>query len=126
MYRLENKTKSEEESTVVFKALPGNQFYINSPCFLTSPARTIRLNGSYLKSEGSHFDAIRLINVRFAEGFVHLLVEDLKTKRVYPISHIVGEKYPCFWWLLGWEYIENDVIRRIKCRSDKVLSEIIG
>jgi hypothetical protein len=42
------------------------------------------------------------------------MVQELSTKRIYQISHIVGENYPCIWWLLSWEYFENEMGKRIK------------
>ena len=71
-----NQKLIEEENT--FKDLSNGNYFVNSPCLLTIPERTIRLNGIYLKAEG-----------------------------IYLISHIIGENYPCIWWLQDWEFIEN-------------------
>jgi hypothetical protein len=114
MNELKPNTHSYTGDTIVFKELPGNSYYINSPCLLTIPDRTILLNGAYLKSEGTHFDAIKILNVHFESGFIYLMIQDLSTKRIYWINHIVGEHYPCIWWLLGWEYLENEMVKRIK------------
>jgi hypothetical protein len=114
MSELKPNTYSYTGDTIVFKELPGNSYYINSPCLLTIPNRTILLNGAYLKSEGTHFDAIKILNVHFESGFIYLLIQELSTKRIYQISHIVGEHYPCIWWLLSWEYFENEMVKRIK------------
>jgi hypothetical protein len=114
MSELKPNTYSYTGDTIVFKELPGNSYYINSPCLLTIPNRTILLNGAYLKSEGTHFDAIKILNVHFESGFIYLLIQELSTKRIYHISHIVGEHYPCIWWLLSWEYFENEMVKRIK------------
>jgi hypothetical protein len=113
MNGLKTNTHSNTGDTIVFKELPGNSYYINSPCFLTIPNRTILLNGIYLKSEGIHFAAIKILNVHFESGFIYLMVQELSTKRIYQISHIVGENYPCIWWLLSWEYFENEMGKRI-------------
>jgi hypothetical protein len=114
MNGLKTNTYSNTGDTIVFKELPGNSYYINSPCFLTIPNRTILLNGVYLKAEGTHFDAIKILNVHFESGFIYLIVQDLSTKRIYQIDHIVGEHYPCIWWLLNWEYFENEMVKRVK------------
>ena len=114
MNELKNTTHSNTGETIVFKELPGRSYYINSPCFLTIPNRTILLNGAYLKSEGTHFDAIKILNVHFESGFIYLMVQDLYTKGIYQISHIVGEQYPCIWWLLSWEYLENEMGKKVK------------
>jgi len=110
----EYKVHSDSGTTIVFKRLSDNSYYVNSPCFLTVPVRTIHQNGIYLKAEGNHFDSIKILNVHFEDGFIHLLIEDLKTNRIYPISHIIGENYPCIWWLLSWDYFENEMMKRIK------------
>jgi hypothetical protein len=114
MNGLKTNTYSNTGDTIVFKELQGNSYFINSPCFLTIPNRTILLNGVYLKAEGCHFDAIKILNVHFESGFIYLIVQDLSTKRIYQISHIVGENYPCIWWLLSWEYFENEMVKRVK------------
>jgi hypothetical protein len=100
--------------TIVFKKLSDFTFFVNSPCFLTVPSKTIQINGIYLKAEGSHFDTIKILNVHFKDGFIYLLIEDLKTGRIYQISHIVGDNYPCIWWLLSWDYFEQEMVKRIK------------
>ena len=105
---------SDSANTIVFKRLSDNSYYVNSPCFLTVPAKTIQQNGVYLKAEGCHFDSIKILNVHFEDGFIYLLIEDLKTNRIYPISHIIGENYPCICWLLSWDYFENEMMKRIK------------
>ena len=114
MNGLKTNINSNTGDTVVFKELQGNSYYINSPCFLTIPRRTILLNGIYLKAEGTHFDAIKILNVQFESGFIYLMIHDLSTQRIYQISHIVGEHYPCIWWLLSWEYFENEMVKRVK------------
>ena len=114
MNELKPNTYSYTGDTIVFKELPGNSYYINSPCLLTIPNRTILLNGAYLKSEGTHFDAIKILSVHFEFGFIYLMIQDLSTKRIYQISHIVGEHYPCIWWLLGWEYLENVIVKKAR------------
>jgi hypothetical protein len=114
MNGLKTNTYSNTGDTIVFKELQGNSYFINSPCFLTIPNRTILLNGVYLKAEGCHFDAIKILNVHFESGFIYLIVQDLSTKRIYQIDHIVGEHYPCIWWLLSWEYFENEMVKRVK------------
>ena len=91
----EYKVHSDSGNTIVFKRLSDNSYYVNSPCFLTVPTRTIQQNGIYLKAEGCYFDSIKILNVHFEDGFIHLLIEDLKTNKIYPISHIIGEIYPC-------------------------------
>ena len=113
MNGLKTNTHSNTGDNIVFKESPGNSFYINCPCFLTIPNRTILLNGIYLIAEGTHFDAIKILNVHFESGFIYLMIQDLSTKRIYQISHIVGEHYPCIWWLLSWEYLENEMVKRI-------------
>ena len=110
----ERNVHSDSANTIVFKRLSDNSYYVNSPCFLTVSARTIQQNGIYLKAEGTHFDAIKILNVRFEDGFIHLQIEDLKTNRIYAISHIVGDNYPCIWWLLSWDSLENEMMKRIK------------
>lgn len=105
---------SDSVNTIVFKRLSDNSYYVNSPCFLTIPAKTIQQNAIYLKAEGCHFDSIKILNVYFEDGLIHLLIEDLKTNRIYSISHIIGENYPCIWWLLSWDYLENEMMNRIK------------
>jgi hypothetical protein len=114
MNGLNTNTHSNTGDTIVFKELPGNSYYINSPCFLTIPHRTILLNGVYLKAEGTHFDAIKISNVHFESGYIYLMIHDLSTKKIYQISHIVGDNYPCIWWLLSWEYFENEMVKRVK------------
>ena len=111
---LKTNTHLKTGDTIVFKELPGNSYYINSPCLLTIPNRTILINGTYLKSEGTHFDAIKILNAHFESGFIYLMIQDLSTKRIYQISQIVGEPYPCIWWLLGWEYLENEMLNRVR------------
>lgn len=118
-----NNALSNTGDTIVFKELPDNAYFINSPCFLTFPKRTIILNNPYLKAEGTHFDAIRILNIHFESGFVYLMVQDLSTRRIYQISHIVGEHYPCIWWLLGWEYLENEMVKRVKESNNNGLLE---
>jgi hypothetical protein len=75
----EYKVHSNSGNKIVFKRLSDNSYYVNSPCFLTVPAKTIQQNGIYLKAEGCHFDSIKILNVHFEDGFIHLLIEDLKT-----------------------------------------------
>jgi hypothetical protein len=109
-----NRPLPSNDDKTVFKKLSSDTYFVNSPCFLTVPHRTIRLKERFLKSEGSHFDAVQLLNVHFENGFIYLQLEDLKTCRIYVISHIIGENYPCIWWLLNWDYFETEMIKRIK------------
>ena len=110
----ENQKLIEEENT--FKDLSDGKYFVNSPCFLTIPGRTIKLNGIYLKAEGRHFDTIKILHVHYENQFIYLLVNDLKTGRIYLISHIIGEHYPCIWWLQDWEFIENDISQRVSSK----------
>lgn len=124
---MEQEKKNYTETTsqnVIFKKLSHDKFFVDSPCFLTVPYRVIQLHGIYLKAEGQHFDAIRILKIHFKAGFIYLTVQDLKSERIYNISHIVGDNYPCIWWLISYEYIENEVIRKIKATNssnDKLL-----
>jgi hypothetical protein len=102
------------DDTTVFKKLSDYTYYVNSPCLLTVPPKTIQINGIYLKAEGSHFDPIQILNFHFERSFMYLLVKDLKTGRIYRISHIVGDNYPCIWWLMSWDFFENEMIKKIK------------
>ena len=92
------------DDTTVFKKLTDYTYYVNSPCLLTVPPKTIQINGIYLKTEGSHFE----------RSFIYLLVKDLKTGRMHRISHIVGDNYPCIWWLMSWEFFENEMMKKLK------------
>lgn len=103
-----------ERTEVLYQELSNDRFYINSPCFLTVPPRTVEKYGIYLKSEGNHFDAIKILNVHYKSGFVYLTIQDLKSNTIHQINHKVDENSPCVWWLLSWEYFENETMKRIK------------
>jgi len=109
----EEQTRNEN----IFKDLSNGEYFVNSPCFLTVPYRTIKLNGIYLKAEGNHFDPIKILHVHYERQFIYLLVNDLKTERIYQISHIIGENFPCIWWLQDWEFIEEDLVQKVSNRS---------
>jgi len=92
---------------------PNGNYFLNSPCFLTIPERTIRLNGIYLKAEGHRYDTVKILHIHYENQFIYLLVNDLKTGRIYLISHIIGENYPCIWWFQDWEFIENYIFKKV-------------
>ena len=118
----EKQKQTKEEN--VFKDLSDGKYFVNSPCFLTVPERTIKLNGLYLKAEGHHFDAIKILHVHYESQFIYLLVEDIKTGRIYQISHIIDENSPCIWWLQDWEFVENDLFKKVSSQlSDNDLLE---
>lgn len=120
LFYMEQEKKNYTETTsqnVIFKKLSHDKFFVDSPCFLTVPYRVVQLNGIYLKAEGQHFDAIRILKIHFKAGFIYLTVQDLKSERIYNISHIIGDNYPCIWWLISIEYIENEVINKIKTKD---------
>jgi hypothetical protein len=72
---MEQKRNNNTETTsqnLIFKKLSENKFFVDSPCFLTVPYRVIQLNGIYLKAEGQHFDAVRILKIHFKAGFIYL------------------------------------------------------
>ncbi|UCG27962.1 MAG: hypothetical protein JSV24_00990 [Bacteroidales bacterium] len=117
---IDNENHKEATEENLFKDLSDGMFFVNSPCFLTVPERTIKLNGLYLKAEGIRFDPVKILHIHYENQFIYLLVKDLKTDRIYQISHIIGENYPCIWWLQDWDFIENQLCQHT---SNKILDD---
>lgn len=121
---INDEKQKQAKGENIFNDLSDGKYYVNSPCFLTVPERTIKLNGLYLKAEGHHFDAIKILHVHYESQFIYLMVEDINTGRIYKISHIVDENSPCIWWLQDWEFVENDFFKKVSSQlSDSDLLE---
>jgi hypothetical protein len=82
--------------------------------FILTEDKMLVLGMPYLKLEGNHIDAVRLLDVCDKEGYVYLKIEDIKTGRVYTISWLLeyeGEFW--LWSIASLEFIENDVFSKI-------------
>jgi len=61
---------------------------LNLPFILTED-KILVLGMPYLKLEGNHIDAVRLLDVNDNEGYVYLKIEDINTGNVYTISWLL-------------------------------------
>lgn len=87
--------------------------------FILTEDKILVLGMPYLKLEGNHIDAVRLLDVNDNEGYVYLKIEDINTNSVYTISWLLeydGEFW--LWAIASFEYIENDVFNKLKICKD--------
>ena len=104
----------------MIKYLPNNRVYINLPCILTLN-KTIAIGMPYLKVEGSHTDSIRVLDIRDAEGYVYIKIQNLKTGEVHTISWILQNDIEyCLWYLVSLDYIER---RTIKSKINRMIDD---
>jgi hypothetical protein len=74
--------------------------------FILTENKILVLDMPYLKMEGHHIDAIRLINVRNDFEFVYLKIKDIQTKKVYTLSwSLMYEGNYWLWSLTSLNYI---------------------
>ncbi len=65
--------------------------------FILTEDKMLVLNMPYLKLEGQHVDAVRLLDVWDKDEIVNLKIQDLKTNKINVLSHNL--KYSGNYWL---------------------------
>ncbi len=87
--------------------LPDNSVILNMPFILTIN-KLLKIGMPYMKLEGSHTDAIRLLNVFDENGCVYLKIQNLQTGKVNTISwnlNYSGDYW--LWTIASMDYIMN-------------------
>ncbi len=69
--------------------------------FILTKNKMLVSNMPYLKLEGTHIDAVRLINVWDEDGYVYLKIKNLKTGQVNTISWLLEYKGDFWLWSLA-------------------------
>ena len=80
--------------------------------FILTTDRILTVGMPYMKLEGQHTDAIRLLDVWDADGYIYLKIQGLQTGKVNTISWILEDTGGYWLWSLS-------SLDYIMCISDK-------
>jgi hypothetical protein len=101
----------------VLEYLSDDSVIVNLP-FIYVRDKTLRKGMPYMKIEGRHTDAVKLIDIWDSNEFVYLKVRDLKTGRCYTISwNLTYRGDYILWSLFDFETIMNQLISNKKQSS---------
>jgi len=62
-----------------------------------------------LKSEGIHFDVVKVLEIWDKDGYLYIKIEDNKTAKISTISKRISIDY-YLWTLISYEYIADKFI----------------
>ena len=96
----------------------GASFFINSDCILATD-NTIAINKEYILSDYSTNTGIKIFDVflrdcYFYEGSINLIVQDVRSQRVFTISQCLECPYnDCTWILLDIDYFDEQMDAKV-------------
>lgn len=89
----------------VLEYLSDDSVFLNLP-FIYVRDKTLRKGMPYMKIEGTHTDAVKLLDVWDSDEFVYLKLRDLKTGKCYTINWNLTYSGDYFLWSLAdWDFI---------------------
>jgi hypothetical protein len=93
----------------IYNTVGSNSFYINSSCILATD-KIITIGKEYVIFDSSTEDGIKMYDIElmdafYKDGFINLIVRNIKLNRVIIISHrIKSSKSDCTWILIDINY----------------------
>ncbi|HEY5123629.1 MAG TPA: hypothetical protein VIK14_07830 [Ignavibacteria bacterium] len=95
----------------IYHTIEDDGHYINSPCIVTYN-RIVHTGTTYLfvlmpGTPKMNVIVVKLLDVYFDNGFVHLQLMDIVTGRTYQVKHIVrpDREEDCIWKLFDFAYV---------------------
>lgn len=109
---------------IIFRKVGSNSFYANSSCICaTKKIITIRKEYvvfDYTADTGIKMSDVILINCNYHEGIISLIVQDIRSQRVFTLDHCIEPpESDCKWVLIDLNYfIDKMNIKAIKSYCD--------
>jgi hypothetical protein len=105
------------DATPIYHDFEDGRFYINSPSCVVAFNQIVQVGKVYLFSEMQESVTklllVRLLNVRFDAGLVHLHLKDILTSRIIDAHQVVGpESTKCTWMLLDMDYFNEKLHKK--------------
>jgi hypothetical protein len=102
-----NVQNGNESKQSVFEYILPDSIRLDLPFILTND-KQLTIGMPYMKLEGHHTTAVRLIDAWEEEGFAYLKLQELKTGRNYTISCLLARKNGFWLWsLASLDYLMN-------------------
>jgi hypothetical protein len=112
------------DKTKIFHQVADDSYFINSPCIVTCN-RIVHTGTTYLfalmpDTPKMSLVVVKLLDVYFANGFVHLQLMDAVTGRTCQVKHIVrpDREVNCLWKLFDFNYVIK-MLTRHKVKEQK-------
>ena len=107
----------------IYNTIGDNKFYINSPCILATKKIVTKGEGYILftkdTNEGLKITEVILIDAYYHLGLMHVIVQDIKTKKIFMVEHKITEDQ-CKWNLIDANYFLDKMNEKaIKSYCDK-------
>jgi hypothetical protein len=109
-----NVQNCNESKRSVFEYILPDSIRLDLPFILTNDKRLI-IGMPYMKLEGHHTTAVKLIDAWDEDGFAYLKLQELKTDRVFTVScRIQRESEFWLWSLASYDYLVDLALSNIK------------
>ncbi len=91
---------TEDSNHNKIKYFPPNSVQLNLPFILTQDKK-LTIGMPYLKLEGRHIDAIRLLDIWDTDGYIFLKIENLQHGQVNTLSWALNHKGDFWVWSIA-------------------------
>lgn len=108
----------------LYHTVGSNSFYINSPCILATDKK-ITTGKSYIifdhtTDTGFKMSDVILVDCYYREGIINLIVQDIRSQRVFIIDHCIEcPENECKWILVDLNYFIDKM-------NDKAIRQYCG
>jgi hypothetical protein len=108
-----NIQNCNESKQSVFEYILPDSIRLNLPFILTHD-KQLTIGMPYMKLEGHHTTAVRLIDAWEEDGFAYLKLQELKTCRVYTVScKLLRDTDFWLWSIASFDYLVNLATKKI-------------
>jgi hypothetical protein len=117
----------------VYQTIGFDSFYINSDCILATD-KTITIEKEYIifnnpPETGIKMSDVNLVDVYYYQGFINLIVQDIRSQEVYSLDHLIKcPEEACKWVLVDLDYfldkMNANAIRQY-CKCDEAKKETV-
>ena len=116
----DNVQNCNESKLSTFKYILPDSIRLDLPFILTHE-KELTIGMSYIKLEGHHTTAVRLLDAWDEDGYVYLKLQEIKSHRVYTVScKIQRESEFWLWALASYDYLKDMALNHEKSQNGKL------